>query len=180
MIEALWQARGTEGMWLDFVEALSESPAFREFHAALYRYYLLCCREIWDLLVVEWSRLGVELAEQYLAGEVNREGLDEADWLAEGGFFAVIHNTDPDSMDRWLAEIRAIPEGKLRAMLHPPETSGRLGERDLLEWAARFAGWAVCFPKCPYKNLPSESFAPFLSAEILRAVFDDPFGKRHQ
>jgi hypothetical protein len=63
-------------------------------------------------------------------------------------------------------------------MLHPSETSRQFDERELLKRAAGLVDYAMIYPQIS-KGPPSEYFAPFLSAEILRTVFGNPFGEAH-
>src|SRR5262245_21057460 len=67
----------------------------------LHTYYLACCRRIWRLLPQEASRRGVELGEQYLAGQISAEELDRANYHVEGAAFNIDYNSEPENIERW-------------------------------------------------------------------------------
>jgi hypothetical protein len=135
---------------------------------ALHRYYLASCRGIWRLLPQEASRRGVELAEQFLAGSVSGEDVSEYNWHVEGAAFCIDYNTLPVDIERWVAEVRALPAAELRSMLHPPEAADEIELRELLKRAAYFVDYATIYPSLSPKGPPPASYRLFLSAAVLR------------
>jgi hypothetical protein len=160
MIEALWQFQQHDVAGLE-----------RQLH----RYYLACCRAIWRLLPQEESRCGVLVAERRLAGAVSTEEFDKANYHAEGAAFNIDYNCDPEAIQQWIEQTRAIPDAELRAMLHPPEAALQIETRELLKRAAYFVDYAMLSDRLIPKGPPPSSYAPFLSAGLLREVFGNPF-----
>jgi hypothetical protein len=159
MLEALWEAAG------DDEAALVPS---------LHRYFVACCRRIWRLLPQEGSRRGIEVAERYLAGEATDDELDEVDWHCEGAAFNINYNCEPEAIQRWVAEVRAIPADEMAAMLSPPGAAPGVDEQELLMRAAYFADYATIYPHLTPKRGVPDSYAAFLSAELLREQFGGP------
>jgi hypothetical protein len=174
MLDALWKQHGVSPAGIDLRvggdvrESTPTQDGLIDLARAFHRYYLASCRGIWKLLPQEESRRGVELAEQFLAGEVSGEELRKYNWHVEGAAFCIDYNTDPEAIDRWVAEVRAIPEAELRVMLHPPETALEIEPRELLLRAAYFADYAMIYPSLRPKGPPPVSYRPFLSARVLR------------
>ena len=195
MTESEWQCSRDAGLMLDYIwerfGALPRTIDVRfggdmrdiirpcvvpvELDRALHRYYLASCRAIWDLLPQEASRRGVELAEQFLEGAVSADDVSEYNWHVEGAAFCIDYNVDPEAIDRWIAEVRGLPESKLRSMLHPTEVAWEIEPRDLLMRAAYFADYAMIYPSLTPKGPPSDTYRPFLSAEMLRKFVGFPF-----
>jgi hypothetical protein len=183
MIEALWEGRseasegwGEESGLRLQAASVPEGEEFRAFLAAFYDYYLRCCRAIWKLLPQEGSRAGVEVAERFLAGEANADEVHEVNWSTEGAAFLLDYNSDPDEVRRLVAQTRAIPEAELRSMLYPPGAASEIETRELLKRAAYFADYAMVYPWLRPYGPPPRNYDPFLSADLLRVVFGDPFG----
>jgi len=160
MLEALWELHGGD-----------ELPLV----AALHRYFVASCRRIWKLLPQDGSRRGVKIAERYLAGRATDEELSEVDWHVEGAAFNIDYNCDPEAIERWVKQTRAMPDAELRAMLHPPEAALDIDTRELLKRAAYFADYAVIYPHLMPKRGVPDSYVPFLSAGLLRELFGNPF-----
>jgi hypothetical protein len=160
MIEALWQLHH------DDVPGLERQ---------LHRYYLACCRAIWKLLTQEGSRNGVIVAERHLAGELSTEELYKANYDCEGAAFNIDYNCDPEAIQGWVEQTRAIPVEELRDMLHPPEAAVLIETRELLKRAAYFADYAMISESLIPKGPPRSTYALFLSASLLREMFGNPF-----
>lgn len=172
MLDFLWQRSGMspDGIDLRFGSNVNASGAGDELIRALCRFYLASCRRIWPLLPQEDSRRGVEIAEQYLAGEATAEQVNEYNWDTELAAFRIEYAAvpgDTEAIAQWVAEVRALPAGELRAMLHPPETADEVEPRELLLRAAYFADYAMFYPLHPV-GPPPDRYRPFLSAEVLR------------
>ncbi|CEF49240.1 unnamed protein product [uncultured bacterium] len=189
MLDFFWQQHGVSPCRIDlrFGGNVRETPSSRgagaDFDRALHRFYLVSCRGIWKLLPQEASRRGVELAEQFLAGTVSGKEISEYNWHVEGAAFCIDYNTDPEALDRWAAEVRAIPEAELRSMLHPPEAAQEIEPRELLKRAAYFVDYSMIYPSLSPKGPPPGNFRPFLSATVLRQHVEYPaypLGARQQ
>jgi hypothetical protein len=160
MLEALWEAAGG-----------NEAALVPQLH----RYFVACCRRIWRLLPQEDSRRGIEVAEQYLAGTVTGEELSEVNWYVEGAAFNIDYNCDPASIQRWVEEIEALPPEEMAAMLNPPGVVPGIDARDLLLRAAYFADYAMIYPRLTSKRDVPSNYVLFLSVELLRKHFANPF-----
>ncbi|QEF99793.1 hypothetical protein Mal15_38600 [Stieleria maiorica] len=139
----------------------------------LHRYYLACCRSIWPLLPQKASRRGIELAELWVDGKVSNVELNKFNYYVEGAAFNIDYNTEPDSIEKWIADVRA--NDSYRHLLHPPAAADRLAPREILKRAAYFADYAMVYPSLRPEGPPPETYRPFLSAELLRrfVAFDD-------
>ncbi|AWM37611.1 hypothetical protein GobsT_43990 [Gemmata obscuriglobus] len=174
MLDYLWEWRGVspDGIGLRFGGDVQESDAAGgaddRFGLSLHRFYLASCRGIWPLLPQEASRRGVELAEQFLAGEATAEQVSEYNWHTEGAAFVLDYNTAPEDIARWVAEVQALPPAELRGLLHPPETADEVEPRELLKRAAYFADYVMVYPSLRPQGPPPDSYRPFLSAQVLR------------
>lgn len=144
-----------------------------ELERNLHRYYLACCRAIWELLPQKASRRGIEVAERYVNGLATDAELSEVDRDVEGAAFNIDYNCDPNAIERWVEEVRAIPRHELGTMIHPIEAVANVSPRELLKRAAYFADFAVIYPLLTPKE-PGASYVPFLSAAVLREIFGDP------
>jgi hypothetical protein len=180
MLDYLWHRQGISpsGFDLRFGGDMRESAPSQSVSAdldsALHRFYVASCRGIWKLLPQEASRRGVELAEQFLAGAVSGEKLSEYNWHVEGAAFRIDYNTDPEAIDRWVAEVQAIPESELRSMIHPPAVALEIEPRELLKRAAYFVDYAMIYPSLSPKGPPPVIYRPFLSAAVLRQYIGYP------
>ena len=141
----------------------------------LHHFYLACCRAIWKLLPQDASRRGIELAEQYLLGEVTGEELSQFNWNVEGAAFNIDYNVDPESIERWCEEVRGIPETELGQLLHPADVKHEIEPRDLLLRAAYFVDYAMIYPSLSPKGPPPKRYSLFLSAVLLRQCVGNPF-----
>ena len=141
----------------------------------LHRYYLACCRAIWMLLPQEESRRGVEIGEQYLLGQITDEELNRLNWHVEGAAFTIDYNCKPEEIAIWVEKVRQLSPSELGALLHPTRTTWDINERELLTHAAYFADFAMIYPQLTQREVPPKSYAPFLSADLLRNHIDDPF-----
>ena len=180
MIEYLWQRRGVSPRTIDlsFGGDMTQSALAQDETAdlvrVLHRFYLASCRGIWKLLPQEASRRGVELAERFIVGRASAEELNEFNYHVEGAAFCIDYNSDPEAVDRWVAEVRAIPEAELRSMLHPPSVATEIEPRELLKRAAYFADYAMIYPSLTPLGPPRASYLPFLSAQVLRQHIGHP------
>jgi hypothetical protein len=174
----------TEAEWLNCNDALAMIEELRRVQAddvarlewQLHRYYLACGRAIWPLLPQEASRRGIIYGERYLTGAVSAEKLSEVEYFVEAAAFKIdYHCADAWAMQRWIADVEAIPRAQLRAMLHPPTVAGRINPRALLLRAAYFADHAMIYPLISPKGPPPEEYAIFLSPDLLRTMVDNPF-----
>ena len=141
---------------------------------ALHELYLASCRHIWRLLPQEASRRGIELAEQHLAGVVTAEEVSDYNWHTEAAAFCFEYDSEPESIARWVAEVRALPEPELQRMLHPPEIADQIDPRELLARAAYFADYAMIYPSIRPLGPPQRDHCLFLSAEVLRQYVGYP------
>lgn len=156
MLETLWEAaNGDEAVLIP----------------ALHRYFLTCCRSIWRLLPQADSRLGVEVGEQYLAGEASDKELYRVNWYVEGAAFTIDYNTQPEAIDRWVSDVKVIPAGEMALMLNPVGLILEIQPRELLTRAAYFADYAMLYPHMTPKRRVPESYVIFLSSELLRQQF---------
>jgi hypothetical protein len=165
MLEALWDAHGGE-----------EAALVPQLH----RYFVACCRRIWRLLPQQGSRRGIEVAERYLAGAATDEELSAVNWDAEGAAFNIDYNCDPEAIERWVAEVRAIPPQEMAALLDPPGVGRDLEPRQLLKRAAYFADYAMIYPHLTPKRPVPRNYVPFLSAELLRQQFGGEYPARRK
>jgi hypothetical protein len=174
----------TEAKWNSSLDVRRLLPVLRKqwrgdqetLEKKLHRYYVACCRAIWQLLPQQGSREGVEVAERYLEGEATREELRKVDYEVEGAAFNLDYNGNPRDIRLWVQAARAISKNKLRAMLHPVEAVSR----ELLTKAAYFVDFAVVYPGMKEKNPWAGDMIwagcdPFLSAPLLREMFGNPF-----
>lgn len=135
MLDFLWQRQGVSPDEIDlrFGGNVQASDARDDLTRSLYRFYLASCRRIWPLLPQKASRRGVELAEQFLAGEATAEQVSEYNWHTEGAAFRIDYAAAPgdaEAIAQWVAEVRALPAGELRAMLFPPEMADEVEPRE--------------------------------------------------
>lgn len=121
------------------------------------------------------SRQGVEVAERYLTGTASLDELKAVGWYVEGDAFNLDYNSDPEAIQRMVDEVRAIPPSDMAAMLHPPGVPLDVDTQKLLMRAAYFAHFATMYPlRRPTPNIP-KSYVMFLSADLLREQFAQPF-----
>jgi hypothetical protein len=170
MLEALWQHFGGD-----------ESILVPRIH----RYLIACCRRIWRLLPDKGSRLGIEVAERFVEGEASVRKLRKTAWYAEESAFTIDYDTDPPAVQRWIEQTRAIARHELAALLYPPDLADELDIRRLLMRAAYFAHFAASFPfqmRMSFFWRPEHpacsSYSLFLSAQLLREVFGNPFSAK--
>jgi hypothetical protein len=156
MLEALWESSGGDEATLV---------------PMLHRYFVACCRRIWRLLPQEGSRRGIEVAERYLAGGATDEELSEVNWDVEGAAFNIDYSRQPEAIERWVAEVQAIPKEEIAAMLNPPGVMRDIDARKLLKQAAYFADYAMIYPHVTPKRGVPAGYSAFLSADLLREQF---------
>lgn len=172
----------TEQEWLESADTRPMLKALWELYRGeefvlipkLHRYLLACCRRIWRILPDESSRLGVDVAERRFLGKASREEFRRARWHCEGAAFGIDYDSDPARTQRLVAQTQAIPREELAALLFPPETADRIETKELLKRAAYFAHFACDYPQRRLVRVP-DSYAPFLSAMLLRQFFGNPF-----
>jgi hypothetical protein len=169
MLEVVWQHFGGD-----------ESILVPRIH----RYLIACGRRIWRLLPDDGSRLGIEVAERFVEGEASVTKLRKTRWYTEGSAFTIDYDTEPLLVQRWIDEINAIPRHELAALLHPPDIADKIDARQLLKQAAYFADFAAHFPfflrTCFFwrPEHPASHYALFLSAELVREFFGNPFSAK--
>jgi hypothetical protein len=159
MLQALWEASGGDEATLV---------------PMLHRCFVACCRRIWRLLPQEVSRHGIEVAERYLAGEATREHLKQVRWDVEGAAFNIDYDCEPTAIEQWVADVKAIPNDELAAMLNSPGVMPDIDARELLKRAAYFVDYATTYPHLTPKRRVPESYVAFLSADLLREQFGSP------
>lgn len=169
MLDCMWRLEGhqestralrAKGGW-------SASDA-TDLDRALHRFYLASCRRIWPLLPQVASRRGVEMGEQFAAGEVSEAELYELNYEVEGAAFFVDYDTEPTEVARLVSHVSELPSEQLRSMLNPPEAASELQPRELLVRAAYFADYAMMYPSLRPKGPPPDTYRVFLSAVVLR------------
>ena len=135
------------------------------------RYYLACCRGIWELLPQEGSRHGVEVAERCAGGKATT---DEVAVACRGVVGAVNYFDDvaPAAMAGWARGVESLSPAARAALVHTDE-GRRLGGRELLRLAASFVRFVVSDRRVRH-SWPSKDYAAFLSAPLLRCVFPNP------
>ena len=142
-------------------------------------YYLACCGAIWKLLPHEGSRMAVEAGERYVEGEATDEELDPY-YESEGAAFMFDYNGQPELVQRYVQETKAIPEAELRLMIHPPEALLGIETQELLKRAAYFAHFSLIYPLIEPKGLlPWANSVLFLSPSLLRDIIGNPFRVMH-
>ena len=178
MTEEEWETSDDAYLMLNCIWRLKNVPAsplpkfggdmnrIHDSSVDLHRYYLACCRSIWPLLPQEPSRRGVELAEQWIDGDVSTEELNKFNWHVEGAAFNIDYNVEPDKIEQWVADLRA--NDSYRHLLHPPEAADDVEPRELLKRAAYFADYAMIYPSLKPPRPPSDNYRPFLDAKLLR------------
>jgi hypothetical protein len=126
---------------------------------------------------LKYSRRGVDVAERRFVGKASREEFRRARWECEGAAFNIDYDCDPPQIQRWLEQTRAIPREELAALLYPPASADRIETKELLKRAAYFAHFACDYPQRRLVRMPV-SYAPLLSAMLLREFFGNPFRAR--
>ncbi len=180
MLDFLWQLQGVLPHYTDLRlggdvkddDALARPAAVLD--RALHRFYLISCRGIWKLLPQEESRRGVEMSELWLSGTITDQELSKYNWHVEGAAFRIDYNAVPEDIERWVAEVRALPEADLQSMLHRSETTDAVEARELLKRAAYFADYAMIYPTLSPKGPPPTSYRRFLAATVLRQYVGYP------
>lgn len=140
----------------------------------LQRYFLACARAIWKLLPDEMSRRGIEVTEQFLLGLATPDDMSRADYESEAAAFGIDYNTNPAEVERWEDEIKRIPRGELKELIHPIGSAGKYKPREILLYAAYFANFAMNYTN--FVNLDGtkrtarvpENYWIFLSPKVLK------------
>ncbi|QEH38746.1 hypothetical protein OJF2_73520 [Aquisphaera giovannonii] len=165
----------------------------------LQSYLLACCRRIWELLPLDASRRGVEIAERDLEGEASREEVARARYEAEGAAFYLDPSDDreppadlpPDFKEAWAQyelkrradinrlaeEVKVISSEKLKQMVRSASREIIDSPRELLESAAYFAEASMIYPGLRPKE-SIERYQNFLPASLLREMVGNPFRER--
>ncbi len=174
-MDELWWYETTDAYRM--LEALWRQPHrdVRILKYNLHRYYLACCRAIWELIPDEDIRWGIEIGEQYLVGEIDAKELNRINYYVEGAAFNIDYNCDPEAIEQWVDQLRSMPKQHLRVLLHSHETNWDIEPRELLKRAAYFADFAMMYSELLTGGVPPESYAPFLSAKLLRQFVGNPF-----
>ncbi len=146
-----------------------------ELEHRLHRYYLACGRAIGWLMPQEAGRKGIELAEQYLAGNLTADELDRENYEVKGAAFLIDYDTDPDGIAGWIKEIEAIPQDVLRERLWGIGPQTELSARELLRSAAYFADLAMVYPLLRPREREQlrNNYSWFLSPDLLQEIFSD-------
>lgn len=160
-----------------------------------HRYLLACCRANWELLPMEESRRGIEVAERYVDGRATREELGRAEWDAEGAaFFLEPFEYEPEDetpearegrlqyeadrkarIDLLVAEVEAMPPEDLRRLVRLEASDGDISPRPLLADAAYFADSAMTYPGVRPRGSVIDKHRKFLAAALLREIVGDSF-----
>ena len=148
-----------------------------ELELPLYRFYLATCRNIWVLLPQEESRKGIELAEQFVAGEATWEQVSRYNWHTEGAAFSFENDNDPE-IPRLVREADALDKTTLREILSKPEVLADEGMKELLKSAAYFADHSMIYPSIQPKGPPREH-TEFMFADTLRKYVEYPSAHKH-
>jgi hypothetical protein len=175
MTEQEWQTSNESGEMIRTLKQLYADDLLL-LDRILQKYYLACCRAIWKLLPDEKSRQGIVVAERYLDRNASDDELDEADWYAEGAALAIEFKTHPQ-LQTWLTQVQTIPDEELRAMIHSPTALAGISSHELLKRAAYFASFAVGSPRSHGLGVPASSQFLFLSPQLLRECFGNPFAR---
>lgn len=189
MTKSEWNASEDAGHMLDFLWAqepfISIAQKFKNYppkdnwenyltlEKPIYSFYLASCRNIWQLLPQEESRKGIELAEQFIAGEILWEQVSEYNWNTEGAAFLIDYDTEPDLIAEWVKEVESIPDSSMAELLNLQENRERPEPRKLLLNAAYFADHAMIYPSITPKGPPS-NHRQFMFASLLREYVDYP------
>jgi hypothetical protein len=144
-----------------------------ELDRLLRRYYVSCCRRIWDLLPMEESRRCVEVAERHLKGDATDAQLRAAEYHAEGAaplFLDGFEDLGPERVAKCIAEVEAIPSARLRALLGPAYPTAWSSTRDMLGQAAYLVVLAACYPNVSPIDSIELNYVNFLSDGILSTI----------
>jgi hypothetical protein len=196
-------ARMTTEEWRHSEDAVAMLKALRatwsgdetELVRLTHRYLLACCRAIWQLLPIEASRRGVEVAEFYADGRATRDEFFLAEWHAEGAAFffdqfeheprdeapeeqeaRLQYEADQESrIDALVKEIEEIPAEELRRLVHLEASTEAISPRQLLADAAYFADDAMNYLNIGPRESEFQKHRKFLSAPLLRELVGDLF-----
>jgi hypothetical protein len=166
-----------EQVWLTTDESLTMLHHLgEEVSSRKLRLYLAACgRRIERLLPQEESRWAIEIAERMADGEPY-ESEASANWHIEGAAFLIDYNTAPERVEVWINQTAALSEIELRKMLSPAAHAIRFSPRDLLVHAAYFAHSLMCSLQHWREQHPQSPYAVFISPDLLRDIFGNPFG----
>lgn len=140
----------------------------------LHRYYLACGRKIWKLLPQEESRGSIEVGELWVEGKASSLWLYRYDYHSEAAAFRIDYAESDEEIAGILEAYHSIPRNELRSLLYPQDVVDSIEPRELLKQAAYFANYAMNYPRIIPKWPLSESYHPFLNADLLREFIEYP------
>ena len=147
-----------------------------EVEKPLYRFYLASCRNIWQLLPQEESRKGVELAEEFVAGNISWEKVSDYNYYTEGAAFNIDYDVEPKQIEKWVKEVESVSGKTFQGLLSSERAYSELGPRGILLDAAYFADHAMMYP-CLTPKGPPHKHTHFMFAGLLREYIDYPSKK---
>ena len=121
----------------------------------IHKYFLECCRRIWDLIPDSGSRKGVEAAEKLCRGEISWDVAIDTDYYSEGSAFLFEYGKDTDpEIAYYIGQIN-LQRTTIGSLLVPPTYMGSIDIRELLMEAAYFANTALNYPGISYGTTKS-------------------------
>jgi hypothetical protein len=103
------------------------------------------------------------------------EEFSEANYHAEGAAFLIDYETDPSLLHEMETALCAIEPAEMIKLVGRPVEQLGYSPRELLKRAAYFVDYAMVSHRLRPKRLVPRSYTPFLSADLLRAHFGNPF-----
>lgn len=104
----------------------------------IYKFYLASCRKVWELLPQEASRMGVELAEQYIDGKISWDVLSKYNWYVEAAAFTFESKDQQEIIDTWVNEANLNSEELINQILENYQKQEKLDtDGDLQRLAAQ-------------------------------------------
>ena len=112
----------------------------------IHKYFLECCRRIWNLIPASGSRKGVKAAEKYCNGKISWKEASKMDWYSEASAFMYEMSDESDSeVSKYINQIEVIRDS-VGDLLVPPQKVASADIKLLLMDAAYFANEALNYP----------------------------------